>query len=114
MRVAPGKSMNKAYTHRRYAAMRKKLRKVSSCSCLQRACSASARASSHLVLLGVDEQRLAVGRDHLLVDHHLADVLQGGQLVHRVEQHGLEDRAQAARAGLARERLLRHRAERGD
>jgi hypothetical protein len=43
--------------------------------------------------------------DHRLVDHHLADVLQRRQLVHRVEQHRLDDRAQAARAGLALERL---------
>src|SRR5437588_2413543 len=66
----------------------------------------SAGAASHLVLIGVDEQRLAVGGDHLLVDHHLAHVLQRRQLVHRVEQDLLQDRAQAPRAGLARESAL--------
>src|SRR5467141_3065156 len=71
----------------------------------------SAGAASHLVLIGVDEQRLAVGGDHLLVDHHLAHVLQRRQLVHRVEQDLLQDRAQAARAGLARESPLGHRSK---
>ena len=32
-------------------------------------------ASRHLRRLGVDQQRLAVGRDHLLVNHHFADIL---------------------------------------
>src|SRR5262245_10145840 len=72
----------------------------------------SGGTAGDLVLVGVDEQRLAVGADHRFVDHDLADVLERGQLVHRVEQDVLEDRAQAARAGLARERALGDRAER--
>ena len=35
------------------------------------------------------------------VDHHLGDVLHGGQLIHGVEQHVFQDGAQAAGTGLA-------------
>src|SRR5688572_18317227 len=73
-----------------------------------------ARAAGDLVLVGVDQQRLAVGAHHRFVDHHLADILQRRQLVHRVEQDLLEDGAQAPGAGLARQRALGHRAERRD
>src|SRR2546430_13641092 len=104
MRVPPEKSMAKAYTHGAPTAMRKPSRNVSFVVL-------SAGAASHLVLIGVDEQRLAVGGDHLLVDHHLAHVLQRRQLVHRVEQDLLQDRAQAARAGLAGERSEEHTSE---
>ena len=41
------------------------------------------------------------------VDDHARQVRMRRQVVHDVEQHLLEDRAQAARAGLARERLAR-------
>src|SRR6266403_1015879 len=99
MRVPPEKSMGKAYTHGAPTAMRKPSRNL-------QLYGASAGAASQLVLVGVDEQRLAVGGDHLLVDHHLAHVVQRRQLVHRVEQDLLQDRAQAPRAGLARESAL--------
>src|SRR5437899_9137016 len=99
MRVPPEKSMGKAYTHGAPTAMRKPSRNVSFVVL-------SAGAASHLVLIGVDEQRLAVGGDHLLVDYHLAHVIQRRQLVHGVEQDLLQDRAQAPRAGLARESAL--------
>src|SRR6266540_4080108 len=54
-----------------------------------------------------DERRLEALRDRLLRDHALGDVLTRWQLEHHVEQRGLDDRAQAARAGLTLERLLR-------
>src|SRR6185437_13729033 len=53
-----------------------------------------------------DERRPDALRDALLRDHALADVAPGRQLEHDVEQGALDDRAEAARAGLARERLL--------
>src|SRR6266540_5824958 len=109
MWVPPEKSMTKAYTQRAYAAMRNKLRIV---GLRFEGGALSAGASGNLVLLGVDQERLAVGAHHRLVDHHLADVVERRQLVHRIEQDLLEDRAQAARAGLAREGALRHRTER--
>src|SRR6185503_18151188 len=70
-----------------------------------------ARAAGDLLAVRVDEQRLAIGADHRLVHHDLAYVLEGRQLVHRVEQDLLEDRAQAARAGLAGQGALGDRAE---
>src|SRR5579883_2099377 len=42
----------------------------------------------------IDEIRLGLTVDHGLVDDDLADVLERGQFVHRVEQHLFEDRAQ--------------------
>src|SRR5688572_26900089 len=60
----------------------------------------------------VDEVRLGLVFDHRLVHHHLAHVFERRQFVHRVEQHRLDDRAQAARASLALERLLRDGGER--
>src|SRR6266508_1337840 len=54
-----------------------------------------------------DERRLEALRDRLLRDHALGDVLARRQLEHDVEQRGLDDRAEAAGAGLALERLLR-------
>src|SRR5690606_26532563 len=55
----------------------------------------------------VDQVGLALVLDHRLVHHHLADVFQRGQLIHRVQQDGLHDRAQPARAGLALDCLAR-------
>src|SRR5215218_799088 len=54
-----------------------------------------------------DKRRLQPARDRLLGDHALGDVLARRQLEHHVEQRRLDDRAQAARTGLALERLLR-------
>src|ERR1700751_201937 len=48
-----------------------------------------------------DERRADALRDALLRDHALGDVTSGRQLEHHVEQRGLDDRAQPARAGLA-------------
>src|SRR4029453_4936858 len=47
------------------------------------------------------ERRLDPLLDRLLRDRALGDVLAGGQLEHHVEQCGLDDRTQAAGAGLA-------------
>src|SRR5690242_13641238 len=54
-----------------------------------------------LFLLGIDADRFLAAFDHVLVDHHLVDTVHAGQVEHRVEQDALEDRAEAARAGLA-------------
>src|SRR5215471_17611861 len=51
-----------------------------------------------------DERRLQALQDRLLGDHALGDVLARGQLEHHVEQRVLDDRAEAAGAGLALER----------
>src|SRR5262249_34302552 len=50
--------------------------------------------------------------DDLLGDHDLLDAFEARQVEHRVEQDGLQDRAQAARAGLADDRLAGNGAER--
>src|SRR5690348_16881965 len=60
----------------------------------------------------IDEVRLGVAVDDGIVDHDLADVFERRQFVHRVEQHLFEDRAQAARTGLALEGLACDCAER--
>src|SRR3954471_1022148 len=59
-----------------------------------------------------DERRLEALLDRLLRDHALGDVLARGELEHHVEQRVLDDRAQAARAGLTMERLVGDRPER--
>src|SRR5919108_1557678 len=51
-------------------------------------------------------------QDHLLVDGALAQIRTGRDLVHDVEHHLFEDRAQAARTSLAARRLSGHRTER--
>src|SRR5207244_7046023 len=56
---------------------------------------------------GRDEGRLQALLDRLLRDHALGDVLARGQLEHHVEERVLDDRAEAAGAGLALERLVR-------
>src|SRR5690242_20250621 len=61
----------------------------------------------HLRRLGVDEKRLAFAHDGVLVYHDLADVLHGRKVEHDVQQHLLEDGAQAPSARLPRQRLLR-------
>src|SRR5439155_10917291 len=53
-----------------------------------------------------DERRLDALLDRLLRDRALDDVLARRELEHHVEQRALDDRAQAARAGLACQRLL--------
>src|SRR5690606_5067415 len=53
-------------------------------------------------LLVDDEGRLAL-RDHLFVDHDLLDAGARGHVVHDVEERALEDGAEAAGAGVARE-----------
>ena len=60
----------------------------------------------------MDDIRLGLSLDDLLVDHHLLHVAQAGQVVHGVEQHILEDGAQAAGAGLSLHGLAGHRAQR--
>src|ERR671918_692357 len=55
---------------------------------------------------GGDERGPQALRDRLLRDHALGDVAPGGQLEHDVEQRRLDDRAEAAGAGLAVERLV--------
>src|SRR5581483_776608 len=59
-----------------------------------------------------DERRLEALLDRLLRDHALGDVLTGRQLEHDVEQSVLDDRPQAAGAGLALERLVGDRPQR--
>src|SRR5436309_11198311 len=53
-----------------------------------------------------DERRADALRDALLRDHALGDVAPRRQLEHHVEQRSLDDRAEAARAGLALERAV--------
>src|SRR5262245_13633546 len=72
---------------------------------------AEARSGGFRLLLE-HEQRLASLFDHLLADHALLDVIARGDVVHQVEHHIFEDRAQTARARLAGQRLARDRAER--
>src|SRR5258708_627051 len=59
------------------------------------------------IVLGARHERRAHPlRDRLLRDHALGDVLSRRQLEHHVEQRRLDDRAQAAGAGLALERTV--------
>src|SRR5690606_31324417 len=60
----------------------------------------------------VDQVGLGLVLDHRLVHDHLAHVLQRRQVVHGVQQHRLDDGAQAAGTGLALERLARDRGQR--
>src|SRR5713226_294859 len=66
----------------------------------------------HLRRLGVDEERLALADDGVLVHHDLAHVLHGRQIEHDVEQHLFDDRAQSPRAGLSRQGPLGDRLQR--
>src|SRR5688572_33414625 len=53
-----------------------------------------------------DERRAEVALDRLLRDHALGDVLARRELEHDVEERELDDRAEAARAGLALQGLV--------
>ena len=67
----------------------------------------SATAPSCLRRTGTrHERRLQAPLDRLAGHHALVDVAAGGQLEHHVEQRALDDRAQAAGARLAGERLF--------
>src|SRR4051812_27382146 len=55
---------------------------------------------------GGDGRRAVALRDRLFGDHALGDVAAGRELEHDVEQRRLDDRAQAARAGLPLERFV--------
>ena len=65
-----------------------------------------------LLLVDGHQQRPGAVVDHVGVDDALADVVQRGDLVHHVEQHFLDRRAQAAGAGLALLGLLGGRLQR--
>src|SRR2546421_12317740 len=65
---------------------------------------ANSKPSGLLGRFSVHEQRRLAFLDRRLVDHDLVDVRGVGQVEHRVDQRLLQDRAQAARAGLAGER----------
>jgi hypothetical protein len=58
-----------------------------------------------------DERRAHPALDRLLGHDALAHVAAGGELEHDLEEDLLDDRAQAAGAGLALERLVGHRLE---
>ncbi len=58
--------------------------------------------------VAIDDVGLGGALDHAVVDHDLGHVAQRRQVVHGVEQHVLQDGAQAARAGLALHGLARH------
>src|SRR5690606_26431966 len=66
---------------------------------------------SRLVRL-VDDVRLGLAGDDRVVDNNLGRVRHRRQIVHRVEQHALENSAQAPSTGLALHRLLRDRSQR--
>src|SRR6266446_5848050 len=86
-------------------------RPASSCAAARGRSRRSSRAR-HLRRLGVDEERLALADDGVLVHYDLAHVLHGRQVEHDVEQHLLDDRAQAPRTGLSRQGLLGDRLQR--
>src|SRR5690606_14574202 len=60
----------------------------------------------------VNQKWLRGAFDHALVDDHLADVLLGRTLVHGIEQHPFQNRAQAASTCLALQRTPSYRLER--
>src|ERR1700694_2121762 len=64
------------------------------------------------VIGAVHHVGLGLPLDDRLVDHDPGHVTHRGQLVHGVEQHGLEDGAQAPRPGLALHGAVRNRAQR--
>ena len=59
----------------------------------------------------VDDVRLGLARHHGIVHHDLRGVRHRRQVVHRFEQHVLENGSKAAGAGLALHRLARHCAD---
>src|SRR5580704_49360 len=62
--------------------------------------------------VGIDVERPGAALDDLARDHDLFDAFQARQVEHGVEQDHLHDRAQAARAGLAVDRLAGNRGQR--
>src|SRR5580692_3082845 len=62
--------------------------------------------------VGIDVKRPGAALDDLARDHDLFDAFQARQVEHRVEQDHLHDRAQAARASLAVDRLAGDRRKR--
>ena len=62
--------------------------------------------------VGIDVERPGGSLDDLLGDHDLLDPFQARQIEHGVEQDAFHDRAQAARAGLAVDRLAGDGAQR--
>src|ERR1700736_5009274 len=56
--------------------------------------------------IGVDVERLGASFHDFLVDDHAADAVETRKLEHRLQQDRLHDGAQAARAGLAVDRLV--------
>src|SRR5712692_2590698 len=64
-------------------------------------------ASRDLGLVGVDEQRLAVAIDAVLVDDDLLDVRQRRKVEHDVQKRMLDDGTQAPRTGAAIEGAFR-------
>src|SRR3954466_7613008 len=76
--------------------------------------SVSYSSMESLVLAGLfdERNRLFLAHDDLAGDDALADLLLARQRVHQVEHEILDNHPQAARANLARQRLLRNRVER--
>ena len=62
--------------------------------------------------IGIDQKRLRVGRDGLVVHHDFADIVQPRQLEHGIQQDVFHDGPQPARAGLANDRALGDGAQR--
>src|SRR5262249_22557267 len=96
-----------------------RLRKVSRSRLFRAALDAPVRASRarralHRAIgtIGVDVERTRRAFDDLARDHDLLHALQARKIEHGLEQDAFEDRPQAARAGLALDRLARDRAER--
>src|SRR5216683_2531257 len=61
--------------------------------------------------IGVDIERASRSLHHFARDHDLFDAFQARQIEHGLQQDALENRAQAARAGLALDRLAGDRAK---
>ena len=59
--------------------------------------------------LFIDVERLGVAFDDFRVDDDFDDAVERRQFEHRIKQNAFHDGAKAARAGLARDRLARHR-----
>src|SRR5262249_48289911 len=55
--------------------------------------------------IGVDVKRLCLALDHFPADHDRFNAVQAWQVEHRFQQDRFHDGAQAARAGLAGDRL---------
>src|SRR6202167_3676815 len=66
----------------------------------------SSAGGAFLVALGIDIERPGLALDHVRADDNLLDTVQAWQFEHGFEQDRFHDRAQAARAGAAVDRLL--------